>query len=71
VSSYSAAVLIGIFENESVVVRVCRPRVSKPGTIAGHELWTLQLSPLVRPEEGIEKRGRNVEISKILKNERA
>jgi hypothetical protein len=36
------------------------------GTLGGHELWNLQFSPLDRPEEGIEKRGRNVENFKIL-----
>jgi hypothetical protein len=40
------------------VVRVC----CVAGTIAKHELWTLQLSPLVRTEEGIEK---EVETSKF------
>jgi hypothetical protein len=34
---------------------------SNVGTWAGHGLWTLQLSPLVRPEEV-------VETSEILKN---
>jgi hypothetical protein len=34
------------------------------GTLAQHELWTLQLSPSVRPEEEIEKM---VETSKMLK----
>jgi hypothetical protein len=32
------------------------------GTIAHHDLWTLQLSPLVRPEDGFEKM---VETSKF------
>jgi hypothetical protein len=34
-------------------------------TWSGHELWTLQLSPLYRPEDGIEKSCRKVGILKM------
>jgi hypothetical protein len=47
---------------------------SKWATLVQHGLWTLQLSPLVRPEEGIGKSCRNVEnenveIDVIMKKE--